>query len=528
MIEAITPTYRPKINVHKINESFLLVDTEDGVARELSEHFTFQVPNFRYMPKYRAGVWDGKIKLFSHIERKLGYGLLYRLVEFATKNHCDVIPHFSVPRKKVSREEVELFVSEELLPVSRGKRIVPWDFQIDAIWECIKERRLLLLSPTSSGKSFVIYSLVRWMIEKESLEDKILIIVPTTQLVDQIATDFADYSTEEGWDADKNIHRIYEGQSKITDKQIVVSTWQSIHRLPKQWFSQFGMIIIDEAHLATGSSMTSIMNKAETTPLRFALTGTLNGTKVHGLQVEAMFGRTHTVTTTREMIDLGVSSDIEINPLILGYDEETRKEFWQLIEAPSNKPKGALKYNREIDFITGNQRRNNFIVKLASSLSGNTLILFNYVDKHGIPLYETFREKYAKMRSHRKPYIVHGGVDREDRNTIKAIAEYEDGIDIVASFGTFSTGINIKSLRNLIIASPTKSQIRLLQSLGRMLRRTNTKNFVTVFDIVDDIRYEGKINSGMIHYFARSKIYKEQTFNVRTYKVPLVRPRKES
>jgi superfamily II DNA or RNA helicase len=376
-----------------------------------------------------------------------------------------------------------------------------------------------LLSPTASGKSFIIYLLTRYY------NVKTLIIVPTTTLVHQLAKDFEDYgysasagtNSNSDWFGNSSgnfprnewthgVHKIYSGQEKRSPSQITITTWQSIYKAPKEWFSQYEVVIGDEAHLFKAKSLTSILTKLEDCRYRFGFTGTLDGTQTHKLVLEGLFGPVRKVTTTSELIEQKHLADFKIKAIVLSYPDEIR----QMIARSRD-------YQSEIDYIVRLEARNNFIKNLVLSLDGNTLLLFQFVEKHGKILYDKI-EKEAKGR---KLFFIHGGVDGEERDKVREIVEKESNAIIVASFGTFSTGINIRNLNNIVFASPSKSRVRNLQSIGRGLRTSATKKEATLFDISDDLTWKSKKNYTMLHFMERIKVYNEEKFNYKIYKVSL-------
>ena len=292
--------------------------------------------------------------------------------------------------------------------------------------------RTLLLSPTASGKSLIIYSLVRYHQLKGR---KQLIVVPTTSLVEQMYGDFRDYSTANGWKVQDNCHRIYGGKEKTNEYPITISTWQSIYKYPKKWFEQFDVFYGDEAHLFKAKSLTTLMNKCINTPYRIGTTGTLDGTKTHRLVLEGVFGQVHKVTTTKKLMDDKQLANLKIICCTLNYPDEIRKQL-----------KG-YNYQEEIDWIVTCPKRNEIIKNLTVAQEGNTLLLFQYVEKHGKVLYEML-EKHSKDR---KVFFVFGGTDTETREEIRALTEKENNAIIVASYGTFSTGINIRNLHLSLI-----------------------------------------------------------------------------
>ena len=377
------------------------------------------------------------------------------------------------------------------------------DYQFDAVCHGIQHRNAILLSPTGSGKSLIIYVLMRWLLSAFDKKRKdVLIIVPTTSLVEQMYTDFKNY----GYDVERYCHRIYSGKDKNSFKRIVISTWQSIYRFPQDWFQRFGVVFGDECHGFKSKSLTTIMNKCTEAEYRFGTTGTLDGALTHELVLQGLFGKVHRVTSTRALQDNDTLAKLLIRRIVLQYDNDIRKNF------------GKQKYQDEIKHIIGYQRRNHFIRKLTLDLKGNTLVLYNYVEKHGKPLYENIKFHADEKR---KIFFVSGNTAASDREAIRAIVEKQKNAIIVASLGTFSTGINIRNLHNIVFASPSKSQIRVLQSIGRGLRKTDDGKATTLYDIVDDISWKSRKNYGVLHADERLRIYGREKFTHKTYKVQL-------
>jgi len=336
---------------------------------------------------------------------------------------------------------------------------------------------------------------------KEKKANKVLIIVPTTSLVEQLSKDFEDY----GWNVDRNVHKIYQGHDKDTHKRVVISTWQSIYNLPKKWFSQFGTIVGDEAHLFKAQSLTKIMTKLDQCKYRYGLTGTLDGTKTHKLVLEGLFGTVNKVISTSDLQEKKQLADLKIYCLVLDYDNGTKQYV------------NGLNYQEEMDFIVKHEKRNKYIRNLASNLQGNTLCLFQFVEKHGKDLYEDIKTKATD----KQVFYVYGGVDAEERERIREITEKSDNSIIVASYGTFSTGINIRNLHNIIFASPSKSRIRNLQSIGRGLRLKDNNSKATLYDIADNFTYNEKENYTLNHFRERINIYNEEDFDYEIHNVEL-------
>ena len=292
------------------------------------------------------------------------------------------------------------------------------------------------------------------------------------------------------------MQKIYSGHDKNVTKKVVISTWQSIYKFPKSYFEQFGCVIGDEAHLFKAKSLTSILTKLHLCKYRFGLTGTLDGMQTHRLVLEGLFGTLNKVVTTKELIDKKTLASFKIKALVLTYPEHECK----LVK--------DMNYQDEIDFIVTHPQRNSFIKDLTLALKGNTLVLFQFVEKHGVVLHDLI-----KNSTDRKVFYVYGGTDTQTREDIRAITETQKDAIIVASYGTFSTGINIRNLHNIVFSSPSKSRVRTLQSIGRGLRRSETKDAAVLFDISDDLTYKSRQNFTINHFLERINIYNEEQFD---------------
>jgi len=286
----------------------------------------------------------------------------------------------------------------------------------------------------------------------------------------------------------------------------LITTWQSVYKQPKAWFSQFDVIFGDEAHQFKANSLTTVMGKLTEVKHRIGTTGTLDNKKVHKLVLEGIFGPMHRVTTTKALMESERLATLNILCLLLKYDDITRQG------------RKNNQYQDEMDFLVANDKRNNFICNLAIKTKGNTLVLFQYVGKHGKVLVELIR---GKVKEGRKVFFVYADTDTDQREEIRHITELESDAIIVASYGTFSTGINIPSLENIIFASPTKSKIRNLQSIGRGLRLKDGKTECNLYDIADDLSWKSWKNHTLHHFAERLKTYSEEKFNYKIVEVKI-------
>lgn len=500
------------IAIKKINEVYVKLNCSNSIAEDISNYFTFFAPNYQFSPMYKKRVWDGKIRLFNKKNFHFYIGLLDYLSSFCKERDIKLVVDDALVHDNGFRiSDAEEF-ADSLNLHSYGKQIKAYDDQIRAVTHAIRNERSVLLSPTASGKSLIIYIISRYLLASECKHG--LLVVPTVSLVEQMYNDFKDYSSKNGWNVDSKCKKVYAGQDKTEKKELTISTWQSIYDQPKEYFEQFDFIIGDEAHTFKAQSLAQIMTSLINAKYRIGTTGTIDDVKVHKLTLEAYFGPVQRITTTKELIDKNRLSQFEIKCLILKYPPEICTQVKN------------YDYQKEIDFIVTNQVRNNYIANLALSLEGNTLILFQFVEKHGKILHAIIEEK---IKDNRKVFFISGETEVEIRDSVRHITEKENNAIIVASYGTFSTGVSIRNLHNIIFASPSKSKIRNLQSIGRGLRLGDNKKKAVLYDIVDDLRTDAEdLNFAMKHYIERMKIYHQEKFKISTYKVGLEYDRKES
>ena len=484
------------LQVQLQNHSMMAVLCEPSIRAELSEYFSFMVPGAKFMPAYKRRVWDGKIRLFNSLTCELNVGLYAKLCKFAADRHYHIkmVPsQYGLPNQQNKINHQKIIKQLE----SFNPPFEPREYQYEAITHAIERKRTVLLSPTGSGKSFIIYNLMRWYLEEH--EKAILIVVPTTSLVEQMTKDFHDY----GFDTEENVHKIYSGKDKNTKKRVIVTTWQSVYRLGKDWFDAFGCVFGDEVHLFKAKSLATLMDKCTEADYRIGTTGTLDGSQVNKLVLEGLFGGVKRVAWTKDLQEEGTLANLDIEMLLLNYPEKDKEKVQ------------GMKYHEEVEFLCGYEPRNNLIRNLALTQKGNTLVLFAYIEKHGDVLNKLIREKTDKI------FYVHGQTDTADREAIRGIVEKSDGTIILASLGVFSTGINIKNIHNIIFASPSKSQIRVLQSIGRGLRVADNKQDTKLIDIADNLQVGAKGNFAIRHSASRMKIYDKEKFNYEIHRIEI-------
>lgn len=482
-----------EIIINPYNETYVRIECDPSIAMDLHDYFTITIPNPQFMRKK----WNGKLRLLDKRRMQIYKGLIPYIEDWAKDHDCFVT--FSDPSLN-HQNEISLFETEQFAKslniYNNGKSINPYDHQIAAVTHALRKKRITLVSPTASGKSLVIYMLIRSLASK-----KILIIVPTTNLVEQLYSDFEDYSTENKWKVYQHVHRIYAGHEKYTNLRVIISTWQSLQTLPKEYFESFDVVIGDEAHGSSASSLKEIIGSCINAKYKIGLTGTIQNTKCHFLVIEGLFGTIYKPTTTAKLIKERKLAQFQIKCIVLKHKQPVRFD-----------------YQEELAYLISNQKRNNFIRNLAMSLENNTLILYQFVTKHGEILRDMLLEVCGKKKN---IYFISGKIEAEVREEIRKITEKENNAIIVASFRTFSMGANMKNLHNIIFASPSKARITIMQSIGRELRLHSSKECAYLFDVSDDLSYTVKDNYTFNHFLERLKLYHEEKFPFKIYNVEL-------
>mgnify|MGYP000665051239 CR=1 FL=1 len=489
--------------IERVNASLIRVHTADkGIREDLYQFFQYSEPGFQ---KNRFTKWDGTHRLFKKSTGDLPYGVLKMLLSLCRDRgySFELDDTFKEDIAKVTMSDLKSWVKELDLPVE------PYDYQMQMLHDGVKYNRMTFLAATSAGKSLAIYMLVRYY-EMLNAQDglKTLVLVPSINLVSQMHGDFKDYSQRNKWNAQLMCHQICEGAAKESNKPVFISTWQSIQKMPAEYFHQFGRVIIDETHLASGDSIRYIGMNCINAYQRVGLTGTLRNDKINPVLVQSVLGPVKKIVSARELIDAGRATRTDIKMVQLDYGRNDRKFVHDM----------APEYAKEIDFLIAHQERNKVIKNMARGLKGNSLFLFDRVEGHLEPVYEQLVAENDQGRTYFK---ISGEVDNETRDRIKKAIEAGNDIVLLSTFGCSSTGVSIKKLHNLVLCHPTKSNVRLLQSLGRLLRLHESKDVATIYDLVDDIEYQGRKNFAWKHGIERFRIYQEEGHPVKVMKYPI-------
>lgn len=491
----------PDLRILKLNEVWCQIECNEGIARELHEDFSFQTKGYQFGKKKG---WDGRIHLFNLRTYTIYIGLLDKVIRWAyAKHYTHDWVEFPYPFHVHWTE----WVNALGLPKEMNGR--PFEVREDQhfiVKQCIAQRRSIIISPTGSGKSLIAYLLTRYY------NKKTLIIVPTINLVNQLYSDFKDY----GFDSDQMVHRVYsyDGMEPTTSKPVTISTWQSMLDMPTSFFQDFEVVVGDEAHGFKAKSLRTIMERLINTPYRFAMTATLanQDREVDELVIEGLFGPQVLGKSTQDLMQEGHLAEIEIYCIILQYPQKDRKALKK------------AQITDETDFLVGHKGRQKYIRNLACSLKGATFILFRLVDKHGKGIYESIKE-FKKEKAH----LVYGETEAEVREAVRLTANVDNNTTVVASYGVFSGGVNVPNLKNAIMASNYKAKTKVLQSIGRTIRKTGTKDKAMIFDIVDDLSVGNWQNYSLRHFTERLKLYYREFLDmkIKIVMVPLEEPIEE-
>ena len=493
------------LSIIKINESWLNIVTDDqGMHRTLYDYFAYFNPGYFFAPSYKEKRWDGKIHLYDSRLGLLPIGFFKKLLEFLDVHEVKYEVFNSIKRKglKINKSDIK----EWLIDTKSDLTLIPRSDQIRLVSTAIMKKRSVLVSPTASGKSLSLYLYIRFLIEKVlDEEERVLLIVPRIQLVEQSEKNFRGYSKNNVLSSD--IQTIMGGKEKRCKKRIIISTWQSIYKFSLEYFAQFSAVLIDEVHYAKSDSFQRIMALCVNAKYRIGVTGSLSEWETHKVLIKAFLGEISRVETTKNLIEKKVLSNVKIVSLIIKYPVTER-----LIASRCD-------YREEIKYILNHRGRVKLIKRIVSKIDRNSLILFRYL-KHGKAMYEFLK---ATLNDDRNIYYIDGSTPVGLREEIRENMEKEKDSIIVASSEVFSTGIDIKNLHFVIIATPMKGRIKVIQSIGRALRLHDDKRRAVIIDIVDDFRCKFKKRGGgkrtyknhaYSHYLNRLKLYKEEEFDV--------------
>jgi len=484
------------------NNKFLVITSCTELEYDqLKASLTKRIDGWRFNPLVKRGVWDGKI---SFVKKNLIPAGLWKEVADICKEYDFQLTMVGITRIFNDTIKVDEFEAWAL-KFFEGREITPRDYQIDAAFKILKYKRCLAELATSAGKTLISFMVIGYLMEVLG-KKKILMIVPNVSLVIQATGDFEQYNAGK---LSIKTQQIYSGAEIRKSSNIVVGTYQSLVNYDEEYFSQFDAVLVDETHKAKSKSIQTIMDKCWHCDYRFGLSGTIpkKGT-VDRLALMSAMGPLVTQVKAKHLQDEGHIANCKVLQITMDYASDEQKEAFAFL---SKNPKQRRElFTLEKNFINQNEKRLNFVTKVINKSHSNSLVLFHKID-YGEALYRQLRNITDK-----KVYYVDGSVSGDMREEFKARMEQNDDVIIVASYGTFSTGISIKNIHNIFFTESFKSEVIIRQSIGRGLRKHHSKELVKIYDFIDDFRYTGEDlnwkNYMYKHGAERRKIYEEEQF----------------
>ena len=489
------------------DNQFLRIDEVTELELEqLRISLTKRIDSWRFNPLVKKGVWDGYVS-YIRDDKWIPAGLWKYVIEVCKEYKFDVKIN-GIRRLIDSDMNAESF-EQWALDFFKDSEITPRDYQIETAYNILKFRKCLAELATSAGKTLISFLTVAYMLEKQKAE-KILFIVPNVSLVVQAHEDFHEYNYMNR--IPLRIQQIFAGQKIKSNKNIVIGTYQSLIKKPKEYFEEFDAVIVDETHKAKSASIKTILQKCTTASYKFGLSGTLpkDGT-LDKLTLLSQTGPVISEVKAAFLQKEGHIAKCAVKVIEMNYATESQRSAFQ--ELAQNKYENKDVFQLEQNFVIQNDARLNFISNVISRIPRNSLVLFHRIE-HGKRLYEKLRQE-----SNKRVFYVDGGTDKDIREEYKKKMEAGEEVVIVASYGTFSTGISIKKIHNIFFTESFKSEVIIRQSIGRGLRQHSSKDKVVIIDFVDDIRTIEWDNYLFKHGKVRQSIYKQEKFNYSIKKV---------
>lgn len=524
-----------KFKLNQNNTKLILIESTKIEYNQLKLYLTRYVNNYRHMKRFKLGVWDGRIEFFN--EGFINFGLWQEVYKCCKEYEFDFIienkEQFPI-NKDIILEEIDKFAKDffkdHKVPGSDGKStetpFIPYEHQILAIYKILKYRYGIIEIATAGGKSLVFGTLLFWYLKNINPDAKFLLIVPKIGLVTQFYNDLMDYNlgyfNENKSPLNIRIDEIMSDKPrkhKDPNKQpnVYIGTYQSLEKWQRQWFRQFEVVVTDEAHFAKSQSLISILSKTfGSAKLRYGMSGTYpldNSSEI--LTIQSMMGPKLINITAKKLQDKGLISNIKIKALLLQHDN---RKFAEGVHKIRKRGDGQRAWQLEREYIHNSTKRKDFIKKLVDKFKSNSLILFHTID-FGTELYNLLKDNCQN----KDIFYIDGKIKMEKRDYIKKMMEVTTGNPkiLVASFGTYSTGQNIKAITNIVFGDSFKSQGIIRQSIGRGLRLHSEKDKLMVFDLVDVFHSNFKTILIKQYESRRDEVYKKQKFPFDELKIKL-------
>lgn len=447
------------------------------------KHFSDYVEGYQHDLRYTHDNWDGQIHFYDQLTGLIYKGLIKDIIGyFRTKNLDFEIEQEYFLELSKKPDDYKDFV--ENLQIN-GKQL--WEHQKSAVFDALRRGGALIQCPTSSGKTLIIYVVLQALLQTHQ---KALVVVPKRALREQTKDDWIDYGMDPSM--------IGTSKDKKYDRRIIIMTMDSTRNLPKEFFKQFDIVIVDEAHRSDTKTITNILENCVNCYYRLGFSGSFFKTKANLKILRGLMGDIYNVITTKELMDLNVVSKLKVKIMMVNHSDRSKKFCRQ------------LNYDDEISFLETCEYRTDFIARFLASRKQNTLFLIKHIE-HG----KLIAEKVKEI-SDKQVFFLDGTDSVEKRKEVINIVENNDDCLICSTFGIFGEGVSVLNLQNIVFGIPMKSPTQVIQAIGRGLRKCldESKNNVNCYDIIDDLRYKSKINYGYRHGLERVNLYTDSKFDL--------------
>jgi superfamily II DNA or RNA helicase len=505
-----------KFNLSEDNQWLILAQCTDEVEKKQVElSLTKKIHNWYFHPLVKKKIWDGSINFIDKRGPfwKIPVGLWSEVLEIGKEYryefHIEGIERLFLTDLKL--EDFKAWVDEFFA----DSDIEPRDYQIEAAWKIVKFRYSVSEIATSSGKTLISFMIFAFL-KSQGYIRKFLMIVPSTNLVIQGTEDFEDYGIDK---IGSKIQQIGGGSKMREGCDVVIGTFQSLVKKDKEYFEEFDAVFIDEAHHTNSTSIKKIMSNCMHTGWRFGLTGTLTkrGSADH-LTIQQYLGPVLVEISPDFLFRNNYATPVAIKVVILDWLSSEYKDKLAELKSSSEKMEGNDLYNLERKLVISNKARLNYIVDFINKTSKNSLVLFQSVkDEYGRNIWNGIRETNATKEA----FYVDGDTNEQLREEYKSRMETGENKVLIATYGTFSTGISINNLHNIFLVESYKSEVLIKQSLGRGMRKMEGKEKVNIIDFVDDFSTAGYKNYLMKHSEARISIYRNENFDYKIFRITL-------
>ena len=480
---------------------------------QLKIAYTKKAEGYRFNPLYKKKLWDGNITYIKGAN--IPSGTWSYLMDVAKQCHWKLTID-GLNGLFDNTITLESF-TEWVNTFFDGLPFHPRDYQIESAYNILRFKKCLSELATSAGKTLICFMVIAYLMDRKIIKGKVLMIVPTVQLVLQSSGDFEEYNTDK---LPLNIQQIYAGFKEKADSNIMVGTFQSLTKMEDAWFKQFDCVIVDECHRTSAKSIKDILERCWHCAYRFGVSGTMpKQNTADFLTLLTYLGPLVTEVKAKSLQDEGYISNCNIVQMRIDYVSEKKKEeFADAYALLMRTKKGSDAFNLEKNFIIENEKRFSFITDILRKTTKNTLVLFHRII-YGKKLFAFLRANLSNKRI----YYIDGSIDKDIREEITDRMDKYDDVILVASFATMSTGVSVNKIFNVIFTESFKSPFVIIQSIGRSLRlkdkENKEKNKATIIDIVDDFRYKKYVNYLYRHGLERLRMYKEQQYPVIIRKV---------